>query len=83
MISESEWLTRKRRIDGRLKALGRKIVKFSERLTLDSLNKVAVEELPTANGSGRIASDARIRSDVRHPCEYVSGQLKPATKGRN
>jgi hypothetical protein len=50
MISESEWLTRKRRIDGRLKALGWKIAKFSERLTLDSLNKVAVEELPTANG---------------------------------
>jgi type I site-specific restriction endonuclease len=50
MISESEWLTRKRCIDGRLKALGWKLVKFSQRLVLDSLDKFAVEELPTANG---------------------------------
>jgi type I restriction enzyme R subunit len=50
MISESEWLTRKSRIDGRLKPLGWKIVKFSQRLVLDSLDKHAVEELPTANG---------------------------------
>src|ERR1700730_5420633 len=50
MIIEREWLTRKSRIDGRLKALGWKIAKFSQRLVLDSLDKFAVEELPTANG---------------------------------
>jgi type I restriction enzyme, R subunit len=50
MITEREWLTRKRLIDGRLMALGWKIVKFSGSLVLDSLDKFAVEELPTANG---------------------------------
>jgi type I restriction enzyme, R subunit len=50
MISESEWLTRKKRIDSRLTALGWKIVRFSESIRLTSLGKVAVEELPTASG---------------------------------
>src|SRR5260221_10106021 len=50
MISESEWLTRKKRIDSRLTALGWKIVRFSGSIVLASLNKVAVEELPTASG---------------------------------
>jgi len=50
MISEREWLTRKKRIDGRLTRLGWKIVRFSESIVLASLDKVAVEELPTASG---------------------------------
>jgi type I restriction enzyme, R subunit len=50
MISESEWLTRKKRIDGRLTALGWRIVRHSEGIGLGSLDKVAVEELPTASG---------------------------------
>src|SRR3984893_83175 len=50
MISESEWLTRKKRIDSLLTALGWKIVRYSDGIDLSSLDKVAVEELPTANG---------------------------------
>jgi hypothetical protein len=50
MITESEWLTRKKRIDGRLTALGWKIVRYSDEIDLSSLTKVAVEELPTASG---------------------------------
>src|ERR1700730_6054422 len=50
MISESEWLTRKKRIDGRLTALGWRIVRHSEGISLSSLDNVAVEELPTASG---------------------------------
>ena len=50
MISESEWLTRKKRIDGRLTALGWRIVRHSEGISLGSLDNVAVEELPTASG---------------------------------
>ena len=50
MAHESEWLTRKRRIDSRLKATGWDIIPFSQKIPLNSLDKVAVEELPTANG---------------------------------
>jgi type I restriction enzyme, R subunit len=50
MISESEWLTRKKRIDARLTALGWRIVRHSQGISLGSLDKVAVEELPTASG---------------------------------
>jgi len=50
MISESEWLTRKKRVDGRLTALGWKIARFSESIVLTFLDRVAVEELPTASG---------------------------------
>jgi type I restriction enzyme, R subunit len=50
MISEREWLTRKKRIDGRLTRVGWRIVRFSESIVLASLDKVAVEELPTASG---------------------------------
>src|ERR1700738_2390925 len=50
MISESEWLTRKKRIDSLLTALGWKIVRYSDGIDLSSLDKVAVEELPTASG---------------------------------
>jgi type I restriction enzyme R subunit len=50
MAYKSEWLTRKRRIDSRLKATGWDIVRFSPEMVLAGLDKVAVEELPTANG---------------------------------
>lgn len=50
MSQESEWLTRKQRIDFRLKKLGWRITPYSDGSDLNSLNCVAVEELPTANG---------------------------------
>jgi type I restriction enzyme, R subunit len=50
MAYESEWLTRKRRIDSRLKATGWDIVPHSPDMLVNSLDKVAVEELPTAKG---------------------------------
>src|SRR5437870_2219717 len=49
-LNEAEWLTRKSRIDTRLKQKGWKLVRFSPDLDLKTLDKVAVEELPTANG---------------------------------
>ena len=70
MISESEWLTRKKRIDSRLTPLGWRIVKFSEGIVTSSLDKVAVEELPTPSGPAaafvlpnhRCSKDAKARS---------------------
>ena len=50
MAYESESLTRKRRIDSRLKATDWDIVRFSPDMLVNSLDNVAVEELPTANG---------------------------------
>src|SRR5205809_846929 len=47
---EAEWLTRKQRIDTRLKRNGWRLVRFAPGLDLKRLDKVAVEELPTANG---------------------------------
>src|SRR5436190_17568510 len=47
---EAEWLTRKQRIDTRLKQRGWHLVRFSPDLSLQNLDKTAVEELPTANG---------------------------------
>jgi type I restriction enzyme, R subunit len=47
---EAEWLTRKSRIDTRLKQQGWKLVPFSPQLDLKALDKTAVEELATANG---------------------------------
>jgi type I restriction enzyme, R subunit len=50
MPTEAEWLTRKSRIDTRLKQNGWKLMRFSPALDLNTLDKIAVEELPTANG---------------------------------
>jgi hypothetical protein len=50
MPTEAEWLTRKSRIDTRLKQRGWKLAQFSPGLNLNQLDKVAVEEFPTANG---------------------------------
>ncbi len=49
-MSEAEWLTRKKRIDTRLKHKGWKLLPFSSNLDLKALDKCAVEELPTGNG---------------------------------
>jgi type I restriction enzyme R subunit len=49
-MNEAEWLTRKSRIDARLKRKGWHLVRFSPELNLNTLDKTAVEELPTANG---------------------------------
>jgi type I restriction enzyme R subunit len=51
-MTESEWLTRKERIDGKLKSLKPqwKIIRFSEDLDLSALSHHAVEEFPTDNG---------------------------------
>ena len=47
---ESEWLTRKKRIDPKLKALGWEVVPFQEGADLASYARHAIEEFPTANG---------------------------------
>jgi type I restriction enzyme R subunit len=48
--SESEWLTRKKRIDPKLKALGWKVVPHDDNADLSSYSRHAIEEFPTANG---------------------------------
>lgn len=50
MSYETEWQTRKKRIDSRLKALGWSIRPYSDHLNLETLTATAVEELPTRNG---------------------------------
>lgn len=50
MPHESEWQTRKKRIDSRLKALGWTIRSYSDKMSLDNLNATAIDELPTKNG---------------------------------
>ncbi|MBX3424258.1 MAG: DEAD/DEAH box helicase family protein [Pirellulales bacterium] len=47
---ESEWLTRKKRIDPKLKALGWEVVPFVEGHELSEYSHHAIEEYPTANG---------------------------------
>ena len=51
-MNEAEWQTRKQRLDTRLRALQPpwKIVRYSDGLDFSTLDRVAVEELPTANG---------------------------------
>lgn len=51
-MDESEWLTRKKRIDTKLRALDPEwqIIPYEEGMDLSSLTCHAVEELPTANG---------------------------------
>jgi len=46
----SEWLTRKRLIDPKLKAAGWKIVPYSPGMSLSSLQNCAITEFETANG---------------------------------
>jgi type I restriction enzyme, R subunit len=46
----SEWLTRKRLVDPKLKASGWRIIPFSPDKTLDSYDHCAIEEFPTVNG---------------------------------
>ena len=48
--ANSEWLTRKRLIDGKLKAVGWRVLPFVPRKPLASLDRCAIEEFETANG---------------------------------
>lgn len=50
MLHESEKITRKKRIDQQLKAVGWLIVLYSEGINLSVLTNHAIEELQTANG---------------------------------
>lgn len=50
MPGESEWLTRKQRIDARLNKLGWTVMPCSGAHDAASLDGIAVEEWPTANG---------------------------------
>lgn len=52
MINEPEWKTRKERIDKKLKALNPpwSIIKYSDQIKTEALDRCAVEEYPTANG---------------------------------
>jgi type I restriction enzyme R subunit len=51
-MDESEWLTRKTRIDSKLRSLDPKweIIRYSEGMDLVNLTRHAVEEFPTDNG---------------------------------
>lgn len=51
-MNESEWLTRKKRIDSKLRSLNPKweIVRYKEGMDCSVLARHAVEEYPTANG---------------------------------
>src|SRR5438105_5877441 len=51
-MTESEWQTRKQRIDTRLRGVQPpwRIVRYRDGLDFSTLDGVAVEELPTANG---------------------------------
>jgi hypothetical protein len=48
--SNSEWLTRKRLVDPKLKAAGWRIVPFKPNASLDSYEGCAIEEFETVNG---------------------------------
>ena len=62
-MDESEWLTRKSRIDARLGAFNPKweIIRYREDLNLSALTCHAVEEFPTANGPADYALPANER----------------------
>lgn len=48
--SNSEWLTRKRLIDPRLRAAGWEVVSFDAKKPLSAYDRCAIEEYPTDNG---------------------------------
>jgi type I restriction enzyme R subunit len=49
-LPHSEWLTRKRLIDPKLKAAGWRVVPFDATSPLSALGRCAIEEYPTENG---------------------------------
>src|SRR5689334_3624744 len=61
-LLNSEWLTRKKLIDGMLISAGWKVVRFDPSKPLSSYNACAIEEYPTANGPADYAlcADAKI-----------------------
>jgi type I restriction enzyme R subunit len=48
--NNSEWLTRKKLIDVRLRAAGWRVVPFSTGVSLGKLDRCAIEEYPTESG---------------------------------
>ena len=50
MPDEPEWLTRKKRIDTKLKNIGWSVVKYDKSTPIESYNSHAIYEYPTANG---------------------------------
>jgi type I restriction enzyme R subunit len=48
--ANSEWLTRKRLIDSKLKAVGWRVIPFDSTKPLSSLGRCAIEEYQTVNG---------------------------------
>jgi type I restriction enzyme, R subunit len=59
--TEPEWLTRKTRIDGKLRALGWTIIPHSETFEPTTADKWAITEYPTANGPADYALFVRGR----------------------
>lgn len=47
---DSEWLTRKRLIDPKLKAAGWQVIRFSDGKSLSAYDRCAIEEFPTDSG---------------------------------
>lgn len=88
MPTEAEWLTRKSRIDARLKQRGWHLVRFYPDLNLKTLDKTAVEELPTANGpadyglfvSGRLLGIIEAKKVTVNP-QNVLEQAKRYARG--
>jgi type I restriction enzyme, R subunit len=88
MPTEAEWLTRKKRIDTRLKQQGWQLKRFSPTLNLKALDKVAVEELPTANGpadyalfiAGRLLGIIEVKKVTVNP-QNVLEQAKRYARG--
>jgi type I restriction enzyme, R subunit len=62
MSNESEYITRKNRIDKQLSALGWKITPYSDTINISALSNHAVEEYPTSNGPADYAlfADAKL-----------------------
>ncbi len=60
--NESEWKTRKSRVDPKLESAGWKVVKFDANKPLEYYHKCAIEEYPTENGPADYALcfDSRI-----------------------
>jgi type I restriction enzyme R subunit len=73
--TEGEWLTRKQRIDPKLRIAGWKLAKFDSSRSLDSYDRCAIEEYETANGpadyalcaSGRILGIVEAKKVTRSP----------------
>jgi len=89
-MPESEWQTRKNRIDTKLKGLSRpwNIIKYREGIDISSLDACAVEEYPTENGpadyalfvKGRLLGIIEAKKVTVNP-QNVLEQAKRYSKG--